>query len=229
LFGDRPEPEDPIEPEIAPPNLWIENVRELTFEIHCDLEVPVFSDVVLSSNACSFIASCVSQPISSTAIKAETFIELEKMPRYEPFAVFLRTDSKLFSAGTVQFLPQYLISSAPIPRISESYFVSFPPHFRLTEPPLPNIEIADGGVILHVTADSCETFERQLVAAVAHFPDGSNFVRRKKTRFQVQAAKELGRYVQKFLNVLESTPIIEKQVLLDLRASATELLSCVLW
>jgi hypothetical protein len=231
LFGTKPEPTEPIEPAFSSPKLWIENVRELSFEVHCDLDIPDSSDVVLGSSSCCFLCSCVSRPISASAIRVEVSLAIERMPRYEPFSVFLRTDDGLFSAGSVEFLVGHLTAPHAIPRIARSYFVSFPPHFRWTEMDLPGIEIADGGVILSISADSVTDFERQLVIATVHFPDGSGFVRREKTHFQVQAGKELGRFLQKFLTAVEANPdaYVDRKQLVSFQASAAELLSCILW
>jgi hypothetical protein len=95
----------------------------------------------------------------------------------------------------------------------------------------PEWEKVDNGLILTIEAESCEAFEQQLVVAAAQFPDGVVFERKVKTQYEIQAGKELARFVQKFIAGIElhSQTVVDRKLLMGLKSSVTELLACVLW
>jgi hypothetical protein len=117
LFGIRPPVEQIPEAEFSRPSLWIENVNELRFEIHCDTEFPPSCDVLLSSNSCSFVCSCVNRLISPTAMSVSVGIEIERMSSYSAFPVFVRNGEVLHYAGAVEFEVSSLTEGPGIERM----------------------------------------------------------------------------------------------------------------
>jgi hypothetical protein len=231
LFGTKPMRVEIEETDFSSPSLWIENLNGLSFEIHCSIEFPHSCDVVLASDGCSFVASCVNSLIGPTVMSVIVEMVVERMGGYSPFRVFLRNAGVLHFAGAVEFDVGCLIESKGIRRIAEQYFVSFPQGFSFTTCPFPGCEVVDNGVILTVEADSIEKFEQAMVRANVGFPEGAVFQRKEKTHYQVQVARELVKYINRFFLALDSseTGKMAKSVLIEMKSTLNDLLACILW
>jgi hypothetical protein len=230
LFGQRPAMIEEPEAEFSKPSLWIENVNELQFEVHCDIEFPPSCDVLLSSNSCSFVCSCINSLISSTAMSVSIGIEIERMSSYSAFRVFVRNGEILHFAGSVEFDVSCLTQGGGIKRISEEYFVSFPSPFAFSGVAFPGYEIVDNGVIMRMEEGSIEKFEQAIVRATVGFPDGSLFERKDKSHYQVQVAKELVRYINRFFAAMDSGDgTMNRSDLVEMKATVNDFLACILW
>ena len=233
IFGDKPQPNvESEDKERNEPNLWIENVRGLEFEIHCDVDLPPVCDVVLTSGCCAFTAACISSPMSDTALKVTVEFEVEKMSKYDGFGVFIRNSGSMYYAGKVEFAVRDVMNGNGIMRLREDFFVSFPPHFVPQDLPEGLCETLDSGVILHVKGSTFEKFEMELVSLAAQLPEDSVYQRKSKTHMQIQIAKEATRYVRSFpqaISQIAHDGDVPKHVLVNMKTSITDLLASIIW
>ena len=232
IFGEMPQKKDATDTKQSTgPNLWVENVQGLEFEIHCDVELPMVCDVVVASTSCVFMAACVSSPINEHSLRVSVEIEVEKMSKYDGFSVFLRSDGCMYYAGKVEFAIRDVISAKGIMRLREDFFVNFPPHFVPQD--LPDMcEPVDNGVILHLQGSTFEKFEMMLVSLAAQLPEDSVYQRKVKTHMQTQIAKEATRYVRNFpqaVSRIAHNEQVPKHVFVDMKTWITDLLASIIW
>lgn len=238
---------------------WIENIEGTNFEIHCNSEDSLFFDVIICSQKVKFSYAYTIENISEGSYKVICSFEIESINGYDSFSVFVKFDNKneddcLFHfVGFIDIPITELAKSKEIKRVSEDYFVSFPlaiPFSHqtmqssleiqpITSSPLEeslkkakiNYEPADKGIVLHITADSVNDFQKKASVVFYSLPEASTFKRKENTEKQISIAKNLSQCIEKFLQsmIMQSDLSIEKKRLIIFKTEIDDLLSSFLW
>lgn len=253
MFGSKPENDQTVLNEFIPPDFWIENVQDATFEIHSNAEFPSSFNIALYSSKMSFLYYHFIERISDNSIRVSGSFIIDSMHDLDSFLVFVdfineNEQHEFVFAGYIDFPVSAFTQQESVTRIIEQVLVSFPPTVqfgntkeqqslsaKLLEKSLKDsnidFETADNGVILHLKANSVEEFQKKVLFVLYTIPESSKIKKVENQHRSIEIAKEIVKAIEQFLQfiVMRFEVSIDKKDIILFRSKLDNLISSYFW